>query len=169
MVRESIVLIGMAGAGKSTIGLKLARALKYSFIDLDEYIQEKEHRTLQQIIDTEGEEALLRLEKQRLYEIDLKHVVIAPGGSIIYSPELMKYIKQHSVLVYIDETYKRIEKRLNNALTRGIVGLKGKTLREIYEERRPLYAGYADITVAPKGRAQKQVIEEILNHYFDLR
>lgn len=169
MVRESIVLIGMAGAGKSTIGSILARALKFDFIDLDEYIQEKEHRTIQQIIDAEGEEALLQLERRRLYEIDLKHKVVAPGGSIIYSPELIKYIKQHSVLVYIDETYKRIEKRLNNVLNRGIVGLKEKTLREIYEERRPLYARYADITVVPEGRSQKKVAEDILNHYLDFR
>jgi shikimate kinase len=162
-------LIGMAGSGKSTIGLALARTLGFSFTDLDEYILDVDHKTIQEIIDTKGEEALLKLEKQRMYEIDLKSRVIAPGGSIIYHPDLMEYLKQHSVLVYLDDTYEKIEGRLKNVSTRGIVGLNRKSLREVYDERRPLYSRYADITVDSEGKSQEQLIAEILNKYLDFR
>jgi shikimate kinase len=167
--KESIVLIGMAGSGKSTIGLALARTLGFSFTDLDEYILDVDHKTIQEIIDTKGEEALLKLEKQRMYEIDLKSRVIAPGGSIIYHPDLMEYLKQHSVLVYLDDTYEKIEGRLKNVSTRGIVGLNRKSLREVYDERRPLYSRYADITVDSEGKSQEQLIKDILNKYLNLR
>jgi shikimate kinase len=167
--RESVVLIGMAGAGKSTIGLPLSRALNFGFTDLDIYIQEKDHQTIQGIIDTRGEEALLQLEEKRLYEIDLKRRVVAPGGSIVYVPRLMEYLKQHSVLVYIDEAYDRVEKRLKNAVTRGIVGFKSKSLKEIYDERRPLYSRYADITVDPEGKLPEQVVKEILEMIYGRR
>ena len=160
--KESIVLIGMAGAGKSTIGLALARALSFSFTDLDVYIREKDHTTIQGILDTRGEEALLQLEEKRMYEISLKRRVVAPGGSIVYLPNLMEYLKQHSVLVYLDETFDKVAERLKNALTRGIVGFKSKSLREIYDERRPLYAKYADITIVPEGKSAEQVVKEIL-------
>ena len=169
MKKESIVLIGMAGVGKSTIGAALARALGFSFTDLDEYIREKDGKTVQEIIDTRGEEVLLQLEKKRMYEIDMQCRVVAPGGSIIYHPDLMEYLKQCSVLVYLDDSFEDAEGRLENASTRGIVGLKSKSLREIYNERRPLYARYGDITVDTEGKSQEQVIREILDQYLDLR
>jgi shikimate kinase len=167
--RQSIVLIGMAGVGKSTIGLALAKALGFSFTDLDKYIRDKVGRTIQDIIDTKGEKALLLIEKRRMYEINIKRRIIAPGGSIIYHPDLMEFLKQRSVLVYLDDTFENVEGRLKNASTRGIVGLKNKTLREIYDERRPLYSKYADITVYPAGKSQEQVVKEIIKQYLDLR
>ena len=163
MKSESIVLIGMAGVGKSGIGRSLAEALGFEFIDLDDYIQEKEGTTLQKIIDTENELTLLQLEKQRMYEIDLPCRVVAPGGSIIYHPDLMEYLRQHSTLVHLDDSFANIESRLTNVLMRGIVGLKSKSLREIYDERRPLYSRYADITVDCQGKTWDQVVREILN------
>ncbi len=151
----------MAGVGKSTIGSALARSLSFSFTDLDKYIREKEGLTVLDIIRTRGEKAFLEIEKQRMYEIDLKHRVIAPGGSIIYHPDLMEYLKCHSTLVYLDDRFENIEGRIKHASTRGIVGLKTKSLREIYDERCPLYAKYADITIVPEGKDQEQVIQEI--------
>jgi shikimate kinase len=166
---ESIVLVGMAGAGKSTIGTLLSKALGFDFIDLDHYILEKGGKTIQEIIDDEGEEALLRLEKRRMYEIDLARRVVAPGGSIIYHSDLMKYLKQNSTLVYLDDSFENIEERLTNVLARGIVGLRDKSLRQIYDERSPLYSRYADITINCQGKSQDRLAREILHHYLDLR
>ena len=166
---ESIVLVGMAGAGKSTIGTLLSKALGFDFIDLDNYILEKGGKTIQEIIDDEGEEALLQLEKRRMYEIDLARRVVAPGGSIIYHSDLMEYLRQNSTLVYLDDSFENIEERLTNVLARGIVGLRDKSLRQIYDERSPLYSRYADITINCQGKSQDRLAREILHHYLDLR
>ncbi len=166
--REGVVLIGMAGAGKSTIGSALAKTLGFSFTDLDEYIREKDGKTVQDIINSRGEEALLQMEKQSMYEIDMNRRVIAPGGSIIYHADLMEYLKHQSVLIYLDDTFENIERKLKNAPTRGIVGFKSKSLREIYDERRPLYSKYSHIIVHLEGKSPEQVISEIVNRYLDL-
>ena len=159
---ESVVLIGMAGVGKSTIGMALAKALGYKFIDVDDYILEKDGRTIQEIIDDEGEETLLQLEKRRMYEIDLPRLVAAPGGSIIYHPDLMEYLQQNSTLVYLDDSFEHIAEKLTGEMDRGIVGLKRKSLRQIYDERASLYAKYADITVDCRGKSQDQLVQEVL-------
>jgi shikimate kinase len=122
MKSESIVLIGMAGVGKSTVGVPLANALGFNFIDVDDYILENDGKTAQEIIDDKGEEALLQLEKRRMYEIDLTHRVVAPGGSIIYHYDLMNYLKQRSTLVHLDDSFNDIEERLTSLPARGIVG-----------------------------------------------
>jgi shikimate kinase len=163
MEKESIVLIGMAGVGKSTVGSALARSLGFSFTDLDAYIREKENLTVQHIIETRGEAAFLELEKQSMYEIDLKHRVVAPGGSMIYHFDLMEYLKRHSKIIYLNDSFENVESRLKNALTRGIVGLNRKSLREIYDERQPLYAKYADLTIDPEGKSPERMVVEILN------
>ncbi len=134
MSKTCLVLIGMAGVGKSTIGLSLAKELGFDFIDLDIYVCQKEGRIIQQIIDEAGESALLELEKQRMYEIDPVRKVVAPGGSIIDSPEVMQCLKRSSYLIFLKDAFEDIEKKLVNPLSRGIVGLKSKSLREIYDE-----------------------------------
>jgi len=169
MKSESIVLIGMAGAGKSTVGVPLSKSLVFHFIDVDSYILEKDGKTAQEIIDNEGEEALLQLEKRRMYEIDLIHRVVAPGGSIIYHSDLMEYLKQRSTLVYLDNSFEDIEERLTSLSTRGVVGLKNKSLRQIYDERRPLYFKYADITIKCQAKSQNKLAREILQHFLALR
>jgi len=169
MKNESIVLIGMAGVGKSTIGVSLAKALRFKFTDLDEYILEKDGKTIQKIIDDEGEEAFLQLEKRRMYEIDLIHKVVAPGGSIIYHDDLMKYLKQNSILAYLDNSFENIEEKLIDKLDRGIVGLKSKSLKQIYDERRPLYSKYADIILDCQGKSRTQLVREILQRYLELK
>ncbi len=155
----------MAGSGKSTVGSILARNLGFRFVDLDKYIREKDGLTIQEIIDTMGEAELLRIEAQRMQEIDLKHIVISPGGSIIYESGAMDYLKDKAVIIYLDQTFDSIQKRIRNASTRGIVGLKDKSLKEIYDERQPLYARYADITVKPEGKALSEIVEEIKKRY----
>ena len=165
MKSESIVLIGMAGVGKSTIGMALAEDLGFDFIDVDDYILQKDGKRIQEIIDSEGEEALLQIEKRRMFEIQLPRMIVAPGGSIIYHPDLMDYLKGNAVLVYLDDSFKNIEAKLIGGLDRGIVGLRYKTLRQIYEERRPLYFKYADITIDCRGREQDEIVAEILKQY----
>lgn len=165
MTGKSIILIGMAGVGKSTIGVSLARVLGFSFIDVDRYIEEKDGKTIQQIIDDHGDEALLELEKRRMHEVVLDSKVVAPGGSIIYHADLMEYLKQSSVLVYLHDSLENIEEKLAGEMERGIVGLKDKSLRQIYEERTPLYARYADITINCPGKSLAQIVEEIRRHY----
>ena len=169
MKSESIVLIGMAGVGKSTIGESLAEALGFGFTDLDDYILAKDGKAIQEIIDNEGEEALLQLEKQRMYEIALTRRVVSPGGSIIYHVDLMEYLKQQATLVYLDDSFENIGEKLTGVSTRGIVGLRNKSLRQIYDERRPLYSKYADIVIDCRGRSYDQLAEEILHYYLDLR
>ncbi len=155
--------------GKSTVGLSLARALEFEFIALDEYLRHKEEKTIQQIIDSLGEAALLELEERCMREIDLNRKVVAPGGSIIYIPELMESLKQSAFLVYLYDDFENIEKRLKNATDRGIVGLKSKSLKEIYNERLPLYVRYADVTVNVRGKSRDEAVSEILGHTQQIR
>ncbi len=161
LTKQCIVLIGMAGAGKSTIGTRLAAVLDLRFIDLDIYIQEKEKSTIQEIIDNRGENTLLSLEEQYLFELDLNNCVIAPGGSVVYLPDLMAYLKSKALMIFLDVSFEELEKRLNDVSSRGIVGLKNKTLRRIFDERRPLYLNYADFTINVQRKSRNQVVDEI--------
>jgi shikimate kinase len=169
MIRESIVLIGMPASGKSTIGKLLAAELGYQFTDLDVYIREKDRQSLQDIINTAGEEALMSLEKERMSEIDLNRRVVAPGGSLVYHADLMRDLKQKAVIVYLSESLVNLEKRLQNAATRGIIGLKGKTLPEIFAERAPLYALYADIIINSGNLTRPQIVQEISRQFRSLK
>ncbi len=165
MNKAGIVIIGMAGVGKSTIGTALAETLEFGFLDVDDYIFQKDGKRIQEIIDNEGEESFLQLEKRRMFEVRLPEMVLAPGGSIIYHPDLMGYLKENAVLVYLDDSFANIEAKLVGGLDRGIVGLRYKTLRQIYEERRPLYFKYADITIDCRGKEQDEIVAEILKQY----
>ncbi len=169
MRKASIVIIGMAGVGKSTIGMVLAQALEYDFLDVDDYIFQKEGKRIQELIDSVGEEAFLQLEKRHVLEIPLPRMVVAPGGSIIYHSDLMEYLKGNATLVYLDDSFANIEAKLAGGLDRGIVGLRYKTLRQIYEERRPLYFKYADIIIDCRGKEQGDLVNEILEHYRQFR
>jgi len=155
-------LIGMPASGKSTIGKMLASELEYRFTDLDVYIREKEGLTVQEIINRRGEAALMELEKKYMSEIDLRRRVVAPGGSLIYQTGLLQELKQKAVIVYLDETLANLEKRLKNAATRGIIGLKGKTLAEIYAERTPLYTRYAELVIRTDDLTRIQIAREIV-------
>ncbi|MBI4187285.1 MAG: shikimate kinase [Chloroflexi bacterium] len=163
MKNQSIVLIGMAGVGKSTMGMALSRSLGFDFIDLDDYIEQKDGRKLQEIIDAEGEQSFLQLEKRSMRQLDLDRKVVAPGGSIIYHPDLMEYLRQRATVVHLDDSLENIEARLRSANTRGIVGLRSKSLRQIYEERSPLYSRYAHFTLDCRGKSLAEVARELLN------
>jgi shikimate kinase len=143
----NIVLIGMPGAGKSTIGVLLAKALKMPFIDTDLLIQQKYNMFLQDIIDKYGIKRFLSIEEEVAVSIDLKNHVIATGGSVVYSDAALKHFKRDGFVVYLKLRFDEIEKRISNISSRGLAKEKDKTLMELYNERIPLYEKYADITV----------------------
>ncbi|WMW24286.1 shikimate kinase [Methanolobus sediminis] len=143
-----ITLIGMPGAGKSSAGMKLASLLGYEFIDTDKLVIDNSGKDLQDIVNDLGDIALLKAEEQSIINMELKdNCIIATGGSVVYSEKAMNFLKGHSVIVYLDVPFGTIVYRLSNLATRGVVGLKEKGLRGLYEERTGLYMSFADYTI----------------------
>lgn len=159
---NNIVLIGMPGAGKSTIGVILAKVLGFHFIDSDLLIQEQEQCLLKDIIDRDGLEGLIRIEEQVNSEINVKNSVIATGGSVIYGPKAMEHLRKIGIVVYIQLSYETIQDRLGNIRQRGVVFRKGQTLLSLYEERCPLYEAYAHLIVNGEGLGMEELMEKIL-------
>jgi shikimate kinase len=155
----NITLIGMAGAGKSTIGRALARRLNYTFIDVDCLITEKTGMTLQALIDKQGDFALIRFEEAAILKLEqVNECVISPGGSVVYSEKAMEHLKKVSKIVFLDAPFKSIVKRIRNTRNRGIVGLRDRSLKELFEERIILYKGYADFSIKIRERENVQKI-----------
>lgn len=144
---KNIVLIGMPGAGKSTIGVILAKVLGFNFIDSDLLIQEQEGMLLKDIIATKGIEGFQEIENQVNRDINTYKSVIATGGSIVYCHEAMEHLADIGVVVYIKLDYETINNRLKDIRKRGVVYREGQTLRSIYDERKVLYEKYAQIVV----------------------
>ncbi len=144
---KNIVLIGMPGAGKSTIGVILAKELGYHFIDSDLVIQEQEGRLLRELIASEGLERFIEIENQANFSIEAKNAVIATGGSVIYGKEAMERFYERDVVVYLKLSYASIAERIGDPKIRGVVLKDSQTLKDLYEERCPLYEKYAHITV----------------------
>lgn len=140
----NIILIGMPGCGKSTIGVLLAKALMLDFVDTDLLIQKKYSKTLSEIIDSEGLEAFKQKENEVLSEIHFENSLIATGGSAVYSESGMKNLKKDATVVYLKLSPDEIKSRIKNIKTRGIVMESGVTIASLYKERAPLYEKYAD-------------------------
>lgn len=164
-IKSNIILIGMPGAGKSTIGVLLAKALRKSFIDTDLILQKKTGCLLQEIIDNEGVDAFLNYEQQVLLGLNIDDSVIATGGSAVYSGMAMTKLKENGTIVYLRLAYGEVEKRIQNIASRGIALGPGKNLKNLYDERTPLYTKYADITIDGTGKGIEQVISDILAIY----
>lgn len=144
----NIVLIGMPGAGKSTLGVLLAKALGMAFIDTDLIIQENEGKLLQDILDQDGIDYFLAAEERAILALTAENAVISTGGSVVYSDEAMAHLKKNGLAIYLDASFEAIELRLSNISTRGVVIKPGCSLRDIYLEREPLYIKYADMTTS---------------------
>ena len=159
----NIVLIGMPGAGKSTLGVLLAKALGMSFIDTDILIQQSTGRLLQAMIDIGGIEAFMKQEEKTVSALCVDNCIIATGGSVVYSKPAMQSLKQNGTIVYLHVSFAEIEKRITNITTRGILLQKGKSLKDAYTERFPLYSKYSDITVDCSNKDIEQSVYEIRN------
>lgn len=162
MKKSNVVLIGMPGVGKSTIGVVLAKVLGYRFIDADLVIQEKEKKLLREIIADVGAEGFIEVENRINSEIMAEHAIIATGGSVVYGADAMTHLKEIGTVIYLKLPYDTLEKRLNDIKGRGVVLKEGQTLRGLYEERVPLYEKYADLIVDENELNVEQTIEKIL-------
>ena len=147
MYGNNIVLIGMPGAGKSTVGVILAKVLGYEFLDSDLVIQREEGKRLFEIIDAVGTDGFLAVENRVNAGLDVSRTIIATGGSAVFGAEAMVHLKQDSVVVYLELPFEVIEERVSNAHNRGVAMQEGQTLRDVFDIRRPLYEKYADVTV----------------------
>lgn len=147
--KSNIVLIGMPGAGKSTLGIVLAKILNYNFIDADLVIQNQCDKTLQKLIDACGPEGFIEVENQILSDLTAERSIIATGGSAVYSDVAMQHLTDIGRVVYLQISYDELKTRLQDLQERGVVlkGGIGMSLRELYDERKPLYEQYAEITV----------------------
>jgi len=160
-VLENITLIGMPGAGKSTVGHLLARHLQFEFIDTDKLIRQQQKRTLQNIVNQDGCLQLLQFEEQAVLSIAAEKAVIATGGSTVYSTAAMQHLSSLSKIIYLSVPYEIIEERIKNLDTRGLVKKPRQSLHDLYVERTVLYEKYADITVAADMTAER-VAEKIM-------
>ncbi len=159
-----ITLIGMPGAGKSSAGKRLASILGYEFIDTDKLVIDDSGTGLQDIVNDLGDKALIGAEEQTILSLDLKdNCIIATGGSVVYSDKAMQFLKENTVLVYLDVPFDTIVTRLSDLATRGVVGLKEKGLQGLYDERTGLYRTFADHTIVVESKDKvKDVAEKII-------
>ena len=158
MNRDNIVLIGMPGVGKSTVGVVLAKALGYQFVDADLLIQEAEGKLLSELIEEHGTDGFIEIENRVNSQIQTHRSVIATGGSVVYGKEAMEHLKSIGTVVYLKQNLRVLQRRLRNLKGRGVVLKEGQTLVDLYKERTVLYEKYADITVDQ----YKQSIEQTL-------
>lgn len=159
---NNVVLIGMPGSGKSTVGVVLAKTAALAFVDTDLLIQSHSGESLQSIVDGNGYEALRRVEEQVLCNLDVTGHVIATGGSAVYSERAMRHLKCNSVIVFLDISLATVRQRIGDFSLRGISKRPDQTLEELFAERRVLYTRYADLVVHGEHKTQDQVCEEIL-------
>ena len=162
MKKDNIVLIGMPGVGKSTVGVILAKVLGFQFVDADLVIQEKEGKLLREIIAEEGPDGFIAVENRINSEIEAHHSVIATGGSVVYGKEAMEHLRQIGTVIYLKLDYADIDRRLSDIKGRGVVLKDGQTLKDLYDERTPLYEKYADIVVDEKNLNIEETLQKII-------
>lgn len=155
---ENVILIGMPGVGKSTLGVLLAKTLGYRFLDTDLVLQAQEGRLLREIIAAEGIDGFLAMEGRVCSELQVDRSVIATGGSVVYSPEAMAHLRSMGIVVYLKLGYNALARRLGSLKKRGVVLRPGQTLKALYQERTPLYEQYAHLTVDCGGQDIEQSV-----------
>lgn len=165
MNKKNIILIGMPGAGKSTVGVVLAKKLGYRFTDSDLVIQERTGKLLPQLIREHGVEGFWQIENDVNASLDLEHYCIATGGSAIYGKEAMEHFRDMGTVIYLKLSYEEIADRLGDLTERGVTLHEGQTLKDLYEERIPLYEKYAHYSVTCDGMMLKDVVAAIANYF----
>ena len=156
---NNIILIGMPGSGKSTLGVVLAKKLGYKFIDSDILIQEKYEKTLEQLIEEHGDRGFIQIENEVNCSISPHHTVIPTGGSAVYGKEAMEHFKDIGTVVYLELPPELLEERLGSLKERGVVSNGKTTVEEIYADRTALYKKYADITLNEQGKQIRETVE----------
>ncbi len=162
MGNNNIILIGMPGVGKSTLGVVLAKELGFEFVDADLLIQKREKRLLKEIIAQDGVDGFLAIENHVNASIEAENTVIATGGSVIYGPEAMEHLKAIGTVVYLKLDYNTLDSRLGSLKGRGVVLKEGQNLLSLYNERVPLYEKYADVTVDEAGLDLEATLTAVL-------
>jgi shikimate kinase len=166
---RNIILIGLPGAGKSTIGVILAKIMGMNFIDTDILMQENTGRLLQEIIDKEGAAAFLEIEEKTICSLHATHTVIATGGSVVFSEKAMAHLKTGGIVIYLEISYGEMLHRLKDITTRGIVLNAGQSLREMHDQRIPLYEKYAEIRVDCSDELFERTVENIVHEIQEMR
>lgn len=161
-MKNNIVLIGMPGVGKSTVGVILAKVLGYQFLDADLVIQEQEGKLLHEIIEEKGTDGFIRVENRVNASLDTDKTIIATGGSVVYGKEAMEHLKEIGQVVYLEVSFEELEKRLADIKGRGVVLRVGQTLKDLYLERTPLYEKYADVTVNEEGLGVEETVDVLV-------
>jgi len=163
MSKENIILIGMPGVGKSTIGVILAKVLGYQFLDADLLIQQQEGKLLKDIIAEVGTDGFIQVENRVNASINCDKTIIATGGSVIYGQEAMEHLKEIGTVVYLEVPFSILEKRLSDIKGRGVVLKDGQTLYDLFMERTPLYEKYADVRVSEEGLGVEETVELLVS------
>ena len=159
---KNIILVGMPSCGKSTVGVVLAKTLNKNFVDTDLLIQRRENKTLQEIINTSGNEYFHKVEEEVLLSFNEEDYVVATGGSAIYFDSAMEHFKEKGTVVYIRVSLETVLERLNNIKTRGVTLEKGQTLEDLYNMRIPLYEKHADVIIDADNCTVEETIEKII-------
>lgn len=161
---KNIILVGMPGCGKSTVGVVLAKTLGMRFVDTDLIIQQEQHDVLHKLIERYGIKRFEEMEEEALLSVmDKENTVIATGGSAIFCERGMNFLKQTGVCVYLEVPCDELKRRLSNIKTRGIAAAKGMTVEDIFAERSPYYEKYADITIECTDKHIEDITEIIAN------
>ena len=142
-MKNSISLIGMAGAGKSTVGRELANILNFRLIDSDVLIEEQQGKSLQKILDDEGYIRLREIENSVLKNLHFKEIILSTGGSAVYSDEAMKHIQQNSKVIFLDVSFNEILERVPSFHDRGFAKAPSQSIEDAFEERQELYNKYS--------------------------
>ncbi len=160
-MKDNIVLIGMPSCGKSTVGVVLAKALGYRFVDSDLVIQECTGKLLSDIIDEKGLAAFNEIENRVNTDLDYHKAVIATGGSVIYGKDAMEHLQSIGTIVYIELPFETLCERIGDLTARGVSIKEGQSFQELFEERRPLYEKYADITIHGDDMSIREIVQEL--------
>lgn len=162
---NNIILTGMPSCGKSTLGRLLAKELGYAFLDTDDVIIQRNGCPLKDILDNEGLDGFIRREEEAVCSVTAENTVIATGGSVVYSPTAMAHLKSLGRIVYLCLDYKEVERRLGDLHERGVAIAPGKTLRDLFDERTPLYNKYANLVISIRsGNTVHQSVNDIKRH-----
>lgn len=161
---NNIILIGMPGVGKSTIGVILAKVLGYEFVDSDLIIQKEEGKLLKDIIAEAGTDGFIEVENRVLANLDVTGCIIATGGSAVYGESAMKHLGENGTIIYLKQSLSELKKRLSDIKNRGVVLKDGQTLDDLYVERCCLYEKYADIIIDEEGCDIEKTLELIMDN-----